>query len=73
MIFYPDVALLSLLIEILISAAAVAVVSDSGARLRGAAMMIAATPIRLMSMIVDVAAMTRFALDMAIGQRNWRK
>jgi glycosyltransferase involved in cell wall biosynthesis len=72
-VFYPDVAVFSLMIEIFISAAAVALVSDSGARIRGAGMMIAATPFRLMSMAVDVAAVSRFMWDLAVGNRNWRK
>lgn len=70
---YPDAALVTFLIEIVISAIAVALVSDRGARLRGAGMMVAATPFRVLSMVADVAALGCFALDVATGNRNWRK
>jgi hypothetical protein len=70
---YPEVALLTLLIEMSVSSMAVALVSDSGERIRNAGMMVAATPFRLLSIVVDVVAIGRFAVDLATGNRNWRK
>lgn len=70
---YPEVAVLTLIAEVAVSALAIAVVSDPGSRLEGATMMIAATPLRVLSMFVDVFALGRFAFDLATGNRNWRK
>jgi hypothetical protein len=36
-------------------------------------MMFAATPIRLLSLGVDLVATLRFLLDLATGNRDWRK
>jgi Glycosyl transferase family 2 len=69
----PQIALLTLLIEMAISSMVVALVCKPGERARGAGMMIAATPFRLLSLFVDLVAIGRFGLDLATGNRNWRK
>jgi hypothetical protein len=35
--------------------------------------MLAATPVRLLSMGVDLVAMMRFLSDLAVGNRKWKK
>jgi hypothetical protein len=70
---YPQLALWTLLVEMTVSALAVGLVSDRGTRMRAAGMMIAATPLRLMSILIDVFALGRFAIDLATGNREWRK
>jgi hypothetical protein len=49
------------------------VVADAGLRFRSAAMMLVTTPIRLVSLGVDLAAVLKYVLDMATGNRAWRK
>ncbi len=47
--------------------------ADRGSRLKYAAMLVPALPIRLMSLGVDVAAAIKCVADIATGNRAWRK
>lgn len=69
----PHLALLTVLAEIGLSTLVVAFVSDSGMRLRSAVMMLGASPIRLLSIFVDLFAVGAFVVDLAVGNRSWRK
>ncbi|HYM09218.1 MAG TPA: hypothetical protein VEU62_00725, partial [Bryobacterales bacterium] len=60
-------------LEAVLSTASVFVIADSGARLKSAGMMLAATPIRLLSLGVDLFVVGHYMVDMATGNRNWRK
>lgn len=47
--------------------------ADAGSRFKYAAMIVPATPVRLMGLGVDVVASVRCLADLAGGNRNWRK
>jgi len=47
--------------------------ADAGTKLKSAAMLIPAMPIRLLSLGVDMYAMLRCLGDIATGNRAWRK
>jgi glycosyltransferase involved in cell wall biosynthesis len=66
-------AALTVALEVVLSALAVFIVADPGARLQSAGFMVAATPLRLLSMGVDIYAVGRCCLDVCTGNRKWRK
>ena len=72
-IFNPTAAVVTILLEAMLATAGVFVVADRGARLKSAGMMLAATPIRLLSVGVDLVATIGYLLDLATGNRKWRK
>ena len=72
-IFSPRLALFTVALEASLCTLGTLVVADSGARFRSAAMMLATTPIRLLSLGVDLAAVLKYLLDLATGNRTWRK
>jgi glycosyltransferase involved in cell wall biosynthesis len=72
-IFSPRMALFTVALEASLCTLGTFVVADSGARFRSAAMMLASTPIRLVSLGVDLAAVLKYVLDLATGNRAWRK
>ena len=72
-IFSPKFFLFTVALEAVLSTASVALVADKGERWSSAGMMLAATPIRLLSVLVDLAAAAQYALDLATGNRKWRK
>ena len=47
--------------------------ADHGSRLKYAAMLLPAMPVRLLSLAVDMFAMLNYMADMAVGNREWRK
>jgi hypothetical protein len=47
--------------------------ADRGTRFKYAAMIVPATPVRLMGLGVDVVASVRCLADLTAGNRNWRK
>jgi glycosyltransferase involved in cell wall biosynthesis len=69
----PVVAGITVAAEAILCTTAIAIVADRGARIRSAGAMLAATPIRLLSLFVDVAAILWFLVDLAVGNREWRK
>jgi glycosyltransferase involved in cell wall biosynthesis len=72
-IFHPQIALLTIGLEMLLLTVSVFVLADAGTRLQSAAMMVAATPVRLFSLAVDLVAVLRYLADLATGNREWRK
>jgi hypothetical protein len=72
-VFDPEVFLLTIAAETVLCMGLILATADPGARLKYAAMLIPATPIRLMSMGVDMVAVTRCVVDIASGNRRWRK
>jgi hypothetical protein len=60
-------------LEALLATTGVFVVADSGSRFKSAGMMLAATPIRLLTLGVDLITALRYLFDLATGNRNWRK
>jgi glycosyltransferase involved in cell wall biosynthesis len=69
----PRTFLITVFAEACISSLSVALVADSGRRMRSAAMMAAATPLRYLSMGVDMFSVATCGLDIARGNRDWRK
>jgi hypothetical protein len=60
-------------LEAILATTGVFVVADSGTRWKSAGMMLAATPIRIFSLGVDLVATLRYLWDLATGNRDWRK
>jgi hypothetical protein len=72
-IFRPDVAVFTICLEAVVCSLLVSVIADRGTRLRYAGAMLAATPVRLLSLGVDMVALFKYFSDLAIGNRKWRK
>ena len=72
-IFNPRIFLFSIGLETALSTASVFLVAGSGRRLKSAGMMLVSTPIRLFSLGVDLVAVLHHLLDLATGNRKWRK
>jgi len=72
-VFDLEVFLLTLAAETVLCMGLVLATADAGTRVKYAAMLIPATPIRLMSMCVDMFAVTRCLVDIAAGNRRWKK
>jgi hypothetical protein len=72
-IFNHEVFLITLLLEITFSTIGVFVVADPGSRWRSAGLMLAATPVRLLSLGVDLYVNLHYLADLATGNRGWRK
>lgn len=60
-------------LEAILATTGVFVVADSGSRFKSAGMMLAATPVRVLSLGVDLVATLRYLFDLGTGNRNWRK
>lgn len=71
--FNHEVFWISIGLEAILATAGVFIVADSGSRLKSAGMMLAATPIRLLSLGVDLITTLRYLFDLGTGNRNWRK
>jgi glycosyltransferase involved in cell wall biosynthesis len=72
-IFAPEWALLTIGVETGLATLSVFALAQGTDRLRSAAMMLAATPIRVLSLGVDLISVLKYLLDLAIGNRKWRK
>jgi len=72
-IFHHTVFWITIGAEAALATTGVFVVADPGARWKSAAMMLAATPIRLLSLGVDLVATLQYLRDLATGNRDWRK
>ena len=72
-IFHPQAALFTIGLEALLCTAGVFTVAEPGTRWKFAGMMLAATPIRIASLGVDLLAVLKYVLDLATGNRKWRK
>jgi len=60
-------------LEAILATTGVFVVADAGSRFKSAGMMLAATPVRVLSLGVDLVATLRYLFDLGTGNRNWRK
>jgi hypothetical protein len=67
-IFWTSVGL-----EALLASTGVFMVADPGSRWKSAWMMLAATPIRLLSLGVDLMTTLRYLFDLGTGNREWKK
>ena len=72
-IFHPLAAVFTIALEATLSTLTVFALAESGDRFRSAACMVAATPVRVLSLAVDLLAVGKYLLDLATGNRNWRK
>src|SRR6266853_4243378 len=69
-IFHHTVFWITIGFEAILATTGVFVVANSGASWKSAAMMLAATPIRILSLCVDLVATLRYLWDLATGNRN---
>jgi hypothetical protein len=72
-LFKHEVFWISVGLEAFLASAGVFIVADSGKRWKSALMMLAATPIRLMSLGVDLWTTIRYVFDLGTGNREWKK
>jgi hypothetical protein len=72
-LFRRDVFVLTVAAETLLCMGLVFATADRGTRFKYSAMLIPAIPVRLMSLCVDMFAVTRCFVDLAIDKREWRK
>src|SRR5579863_662886 len=72
-IFHHTVFWITIGFEAVLATTGVFVVADSGTRWKSAAMMLAATPVRILSLGVDLVATLKYLWDLATGNRDWRK
>jgi glycosyltransferase involved in cell wall biosynthesis len=72
-IFHHTAFWISIGLEATLATTGVFVAADSGARWKSAGMMLAATPIRILSLGVDLVATLRYLWDLATGNRDWKK
>jgi hypothetical protein len=72
-IFQHELFWITVGLEAVLATVGVFVVADSGSRCKSAGMMLAATPIRLLSLGVDLVTTFRYMFDLGTGNRNWKK
>ena len=72
-VFNREAALITIGLEAALSTMTVFVIADPGTRFRSAGMTLASTPVRLMTLGVDLVSVLKYLLDMATGNRKWRK
>ena len=72
-IFHHTVFWITIGVEAVLATTGVFVVADSGTRWKSAGMMLAATPLRILSLGVDLVATLRYLWDLATGNRDWKK
>jgi glycosyltransferase involved in cell wall biosynthesis len=71
--FHHELFWISVGLEAVLATTGVVIVADPGSRWKSAGMMLAATPIRLLSLGVDLITTLRYLLDLGTGNRDWRK
>ena len=72
-VFHHKLFWITVGLEAVLATMAVFIVADSGRRWKSAGMMLAATPIRLFSIGVDLVTTLGYMLDLATGNRKWKK
>ncbi|MBZ5635353.1 MAG: glycosyltransferase family 2 protein [Acidobacteriia bacterium] len=60
-------------LEAVLASTGVFIVADPGSRWKSALMMLAATPIRLLSLGVDLGTTLKYLFDLGTGNREWKK
>jgi glycosyltransferase involved in cell wall biosynthesis len=71
--FHHEMFWISIGLEAILATTGVFIVADSGSRWKSAGMMLAATPIRVLTLGVDLVTTLRYLFDLGTGNRNWRK
>jgi glycosyltransferase involved in cell wall biosynthesis len=71
--FHHALFWITIAVESTLATTGVLAVADSGTRWKSAGMMLAATPIRVLSVGVDLVAALKYLWDLATGNRNWKK
>ena len=71
--FHHEMFWISIGLEATLATTGVFIVADSGSRWKSAGMMLAATPIRVATLGVDLITTLRYLFDLSTGNRNWRK
>ena len=72
-LFNQRIFWISVGLEAVLASTGVFVVADPGSRWKSAGMMLAATPIRLLSLGVDLVTTLRYLFDLGTGNRDWTK
>jgi hypothetical protein len=72
-VFNPEAFFITIGVEAVLCMLLIMITADSGSRFKYAAMIVPATPVRLLGLGVDVIASVRCLADLAGGNRNWRK
>ena len=72
-LFNHEVFWISVGLEAVLASTGVFIVADPGTRWKSALMMLAATPIRLVSLGVDLVTTLTYLVDLGTGNRDWRK
>jgi len=72
-LFNQRIFWISVGLEASLASTGVFIVADPGRRWKSAGMMLAATPIRLLSLGVDLVTTLKYLLDMGTGNRAWKK
>jgi glycosyltransferase involved in cell wall biosynthesis len=72
-VFNPEAFCITIGVEAVLCMLLIMMTADSGSRFKYAAMIVPATPVRLLGLGVDVIASVRCLADLASGNRNWRK
>jgi glycosyltransferase involved in cell wall biosynthesis len=60
-------------LEAILASTGVFMVADPGSRWKSALMMLAATPIRILSLGVDLITTLKYLVDLGTGNRDWKK
>jgi glycosyltransferase involved in cell wall biosynthesis len=60
-------------LEAVLASTGVFIVADPGSRWKSALMMLAATPIRILSLGVDLITTLKYLVDLGTGNRDWNK
>jgi hypothetical protein len=72
-VFNPEVFFITIGVEAVLCMLLIMITADSGSRFKCAAMIVPATPVRLLGLGVDVIASVRCLADLAGGNREWKK
>ena len=72
-LFNQRIFWISVGLEAVLASTGVFIVADPGSRWKSALMMLAATPIRLLSLGVDLVTTLRYLFDLGTGNRDWKK
>ncbi len=64
---------ISIGLEAFLASTGVFIVADPGSRWKSALMMLAATPIRILSLGVDLITTLKYLVDLGTGNRDWNK
>ncbi len=72
-VFNHRIFWISVGLEAVLASTGVFIVADPGSRWKSALMMLAATPIRILSLGVDLITTLKYLVDLGTGNREWNK